>query len=118
MAAAHKNCALARGVKVSEADGAVVVGALVHAFVIILHGLVHAAATAVAMVEVVFASNSADPALIAVIYPFFVTKVVVQIANFTEIDSEVLLTASALPALRLLKPATQALYVGDGLAIE
>lgn len=104
--------------KISKADGTVIVNAFVHTFVIVLIGLVHAAAAVVAMVKVFFASNSTYSALIAVIYPFLITKIVVQIADLAEIFSEFLLTANALPALRLFKPTTQTLYVGDSFAIE
>jgi hypothetical protein len=104
--------------EIAKAYGTVVVSALAHAFVVVLHPLVHAAATTIAVVEVFFAPDSTNATFIAVVYAFLIAKVIVEVANLTEVDGKILLTVRARPAFRLLKPATKTFDVSDGLAIE
>lgn len=104
--------------EIAKAYGTVVVSALAHAFVVVLHRFVHAAATAVAVVEVFFTPDSTNATFIAVVYAFLITKVIVEVANLTKVNGKILLTARARPAFWLLKPATKTFDVNDGLTIE
>lgn len=88
--------------EICEANGAVVVSALVHTFMVVFHRFVHAASTAVAVIEVVFSSNSTYAAFIAVVYAFLVAEVIIKVAYITEVNSEVLLASRASFAFWLL----------------
>lgn len=118
VAASHEYSRLSRTVQITHAYWAVIVSSFVLALMIAFSCFAHAAATVVAVIKIIFASNSANSAFFAVVDAFLLSQIVVQVANVTKVNCELLKAALTCFRFCLLKIATQAFDMGDSSSVE
>ena len=103
---------------VHKTNWAVVICPFILALMFIFHLQVQTTTTAVAVIKVFLATNSANSTFFTVVYPFFVTKIIVEIANFTKINCKFFVALCANSTFRLFLSTAEAFYMSDFFSIK
>lgn len=118
VATASQNAAVNRILDVFHADRAILLEPLIHALMVIFHRNVIAAVAVLTVESGIFATYSANSALITMEDAFLLGIIVVKRANWAVILRKILFTLDTGGRLGLLSAAAETLNMRDVVAVE
>lgn len=118
MTASQECDGFSRCFHVHKTNWAVVICPFILALMFIFHIQAQTTTTVVAMIKVFLATNSANSTFFTVVYLFYITKIIVEIANFTKIYCKFFVALCTDSTFRLFLSTAKAFYMSDFFSIK